>query len=75
VAPVTFPGYQATLFPTGTLDVDTVSDGAHATLTVSVPAGAASGSKGILVVDSLTVDPQGMLSGGPYEWPILVQVP
>jgi hypothetical protein len=75
VAPITFPGYQATLFPTGMLDASTVSDGEHATLTVSVPAGAASGSKGILVIDSLAVNPQGMLSGGPYEWPILVQVP
>jgi hypothetical protein len=75
VAAETFPGYQATLFPTGTLDVQTVNEGDHATLTVSVPAGATSGQKGILVVDSLTVNPDGMLTGGPYEWPILVQVP
>jgi hypothetical protein len=75
VAAAAFPGFQATLAPTGTLAESVVSAGDTVTLTVTVPAGAAPGSRGILVVDSLTAGADGVVTSGPYEWPVLVQVP
>jgi len=70
-----FPGYGATMTPTATLDRTSMREGDTATLTVSVPAGAASGSHGIVVVDSVVLGAGGVAAQGPYEWPVLVEVP
>jgi hypothetical protein len=76
IAAIPFPagGYGGTVAPTGTLDRTTLGAGDRATLTLSVPSGAKSGSRGILLVDSLTVGMDGVATSGPYEWPILVLV-
>jgi hypothetical protein len=74
VVPVTYPGFTATMTPSGVLSLDTMTNGGSAVLTVSVPSNTSSGSRGIVVVDSALV--QGtLITGGPYAWPILVQVP
>jgi hypothetical protein len=75
IAAVPFPGFDATLYPSGVLDRRSLDVGETATLTLTVPASAQSGTRGIVIVDSLTVDATGKSTGGPYEWPILVEVP
>jgi hypothetical protein len=77
VAAVPFPGggFMGTMSPTATLDRSSLAVGGTATLTVGVPAHTKSGTSGIVIVDSLTVDSNGKATAGPYEWPILVEVP
>jgi hypothetical protein len=77
VVAVDYPGggFDGTVAPTGVLDRVSMGSGDSAKLVVSVPGGAASGSRGILVIDSLTATAGGAITAGPYAWPILVQVP
>jgi hypothetical protein len=70
-----YPGFQATLSPTASLSPATFTNGAPGQLTITVPTGTASGSRGIVMVESVVLGAGNVIAQGPHEWPILVQVP